>query len=79
MKRIEKDLSGSTQSFVGLSYLRSFEIPVPSQHEQAQITKFVGAITEQVQRLLEKLTQTQSLKKSLMQDLLTGKVRVKVD
>ena len=78
-QKIDKDLSGSTQSFISLGYLRNFNIPVPTALEQVQITKISAAINDQIQKYSMKLSQTQSLKKSLMQDLLTGKVRVQVN
>ena len=49
--------------------------PLPEQQKIASILSSMDTHIEEKQRKLE---QTQSLKKSLMQDLLTGKVRVTV-
>ncbi len=56
--------------------LRSFEITVPPLSEQRKIGVTIQSIEGSISKHERKLTQTQSLKKSLMQDLLTGKVRV---
>jgi type I restriction enzyme, S subunit len=55
------------------------QIALPSKSEQSEISKNINYIWKNEKTLMQKLSQTQSLKKSLMQDLLTGKVRVKVN
>ena len=57
----------------------SFTLPLPPLQEQDSILSILLSIDKQKQFLDGKLSQTQSLKKSLMQDLLTGKVRVQVN
>ena len=52
---------------------------VCSMKEQEKIVKILASIDTRLDKDYQKLAQTQSLKKSLMQDLLTGKVRVKVN
>ena len=47
--------------------------------EQDKIISIIQKIDQNIYNKDRKLQQTQSLKKSLMQDLLTGKVRVKVN
>ena len=46
--------------------------------EQKKIADILTSIDDSIQQQQRELQQTQNLKKSLMQDLLTGKVRVKV-
>jgi type I restriction enzyme S subunit len=53
-------------------------ITFPPFEEQLKICEAIAVIESRLELLLMKLSQTQSLKKSLMQDLLTGKVRVSV-
>ena len=53
-------------------------IAVPTLSEQHTIENALIGIERNIGILRYKLTQTQALKKSLMQDLLTGKVRVQV-
>ena len=52
---------------------------MPPYKEQLRIVETVSAIDKKIETHRRKLSQTQSLKKSLMQDLLTGKVRVQVN
>ena len=70
---------GSTIVHLNTSDLKKFAVPVPPLKEQENIVSIVDSIQNQIDDQFSKLHQTQSLKKSLMQDLLTGKVRVTVN
>lgn len=59
--------------------LISIPIPVPSIVEQESIVKVLKALSNRLKVAENKLEQNKKLKKALMQDLLTGKVRVKVE
>ncbi len=54
-------------------------VPVPSYEEQERIADVLHASTEQLKDLESKLTYLKQEKKALMQQLLTGKRRVKPD
>ena len=69
----------STQKNLNLDILNPFPITVPTLDEQKEIGTVLLSIDHTLKEKTQKLTQTQSLKKSLMQVLLTGKVRVKVN
>ena len=60
-------------------YIKSIMIPLPQQFERNKINNVLFAMDRIIEEKNQKLHRTQSLKKSLMQDLLTGKVRVKVN
>jgi type I restriction enzyme, S subunit len=77
--RLSDYFVGSTIVHLNTSDLKKFTIPIPELREQKEIIQIVQSIEVQVALWEEKLHQTQSLKKSLMQDLLTGKVRVSVN
>jgi type I restriction enzyme, S subunit len=62
-----------------LGILRKFRIPVPSFDEQENIISILSALGSNIDINKKRLQRHQSLKKSLMQDLLTGKVRVSVN
>jgi len=51
-------------------------VPVPVSSEQERILQFIRSIIEEIDTESHKLVQLQQLKRGLMQDLLTGKVRV---
>ena len=54
-------------------------LAVPPIDEQEKYLKTLNSIEKMIEAAGKKLSQTQSIKKSLMQDLLTGKVRVTVN
>ena len=59
--------------------LRSVPISVPSLGEQEKVAEILTSLDDQIESVESKLVQLESLKKSLMGDLLTGRVRVSVD
>ncbi len=69
---------GSVDS-VRMEMISKMWIPLPTLEEQLKIAKSLLSIETTIEEKQRKLEQTQSLKKSLMQDLLTGKVRVTVN
>ncbi len=71
--------NGSTRYGLGASGFENLEIwlaPLPEQRKIAQILTTVDNLIEKTEELIEKY---KSIKSGLMQDLLTGKVRVNVD
>jgi type I restriction enzyme, S subunit len=78
-----EDLSSlaDTTSIPQLNNFHLYEhyFPMPPYKEQLKILETIFSIDKKTQTHRQKLSQTQSLKKSLMQDLLTGKVRVTVN
>ena len=77
--RFEAIAMGSTIKTIGLPFFKKLSIPVPPISTQESIAASLKSIDENFFKLSQKLTCHQNLKKSVMQDLLTGKVRVKVD
>ncbi len=69
---------GSTRTSIGMKSLRTLKFLLPNKSEQIQISEILTSVDEKLDVLLEKKTAYQELKKGLMQQLLTGKVRVKV-
>ena len=57
----------------------SLNVDLPSLSEQKKVASILTSMDKNIDDKKQKLTQIQFLKKSLMQDLLTGKVRVKVN
>ena len=71
-------ITGSTRSSLGIQLLRELSIFLPPLPEQKEIASILTSMDRNIEEKQHKLLQIQSLKKSLMQDLLTGKVRVTV-
>lgn len=58
------------------SQLKQFPVLLPTLEEQAHICEALNSIDMKVRNIEQKLSSTTEIKKALMQDLLTGKVRV---
>lgn len=74
-------VSGLAQSQTNISQniLKSVPCVLPSYEEQKRISESVSSIEIRLAALVKKYAANVQLKKALMQDLLTGKVRVQVD
>lgn len=69
----------SAQKNINLEILNPFEIPTPPLSEQKLIAEAIESIDARIEAISNTLRQAINIKKALMQDLLTGKVRVKID
>ena len=70
---------GNAQLTVTLGDLGTFMIPIPPIHEQKKISKIIKSSVNNIREYEAKLEASLHIKKALMQDLLTGKVRVNVE
>ena len=70
---------GSTVKGIRLEILRNISFLTPPLDEQIEISTILNSIENQIYIKNQEITKIRSIKKSLMQDLLTGKVRVKVN
>lgn len=59
--------------------LKSFDLLVPPLEEQKEIASILSSVDNKIQKEQEYKEQLEQLKKGLMQKLLTGEIRVKVD
>jgi type I restriction enzyme, S subunit len=75
----DMEAKGSTFREVTLASLRAINVCVPSIEEQNKISEILDSIQNRIDTIEDKYAHFQSIKKALMQDLLTGKVRVKVN
>jgi restriction endonuclease S subunit len=72
----QSNQAGGGQQNVGSKTLESMKIVVPTLSEQNQIVNILTSVDEKLEVLSEKKTHYQELKQGLMQQLLTGKIRV---
>jgi len=79
LKQVQQFSARGSVESVRMEMITGMAIPLPSIQEQSKIVDCISAIETNISIGKQKLTQTQSLKKSLMQDLLTGRVRVTVN
>ena len=74
-----KRAAGNIMPRTSWKELKEFRFGLPLLSEQQKIASMFSLMDKTIKEKQRKLSQTQSLKKSLMQDLLTGKVRVSVN
>ncbi|MGR2704880.1 restriction endonuclease subunit S [Vibrio campbellii] len=77
--QIRRQITGSAQLNFGPSHMAKCFIPLPSLEEQKKIASVLSCADKEVDVLEAKLAHFKQEKKALMQQLLTGKRRVKVD
>ncbi|WP_288841655.1 restriction endonuclease subunit S [uncultured Deefgea sp.] len=62
---------------LNLSAIRNLEIALPPKEEREKIVRALDSVDNDIVNRRNKLSRSMDIKKALMQDLLTGKVRVK--
>lgn len=78
--RGEANMQGSAgQKRVTTEYLRSYKIKIPLLEEQQKIASVLSVADQDIAALQKKLDALKQEKKALMQQLLTGKRRVRID
>jgi type I restriction enzyme S subunit len=77
--KFEAIAMGSTIKTIGLPFFKKLHVPVPPISEQKTIAGTLQSIDLKIFSIERKLNATMAVKKALMQDLLTGKVRVNVE
>lgn len=77
-KQIDMFQAGGNRQGLNFQQIRSFNIPLPLLTEQQQVAEILTTVDDKVQVLRDKKEHYQTLKRGLMQQLLTGKLRVHV-
>jgi type I restriction enzyme S subunit len=76
--KMAKDAKGTTQKFVGLGYLRNFEIKIPKMLEQDVIVSKLDSLSSQTKKLeqiyTKKLLDLEELKKSILKRAFNGEL-----
>ncbi|QLH79823.1 restriction endonuclease subunit S [Halosimplex rubrum] len=77
--QIESFSHGAIMDGLNTGLINELRIPVPSTEEQREIVDILSTIDQRVSIEKERKIELKQLKRGLMQDLLTGKVRVDTD
>jgi len=77
-KQFDMERIGTTRPRVNLEQIRNLVFPCPPKPEQQKISSILSNVDSQIQRQQEYKSEIETLKKGLMQKLLTGQIRVKV-
>lgn len=78
-KQIWNLQAGGNREGLNFQQIRSFDIPLPPINEQKEIVEICNTIDSKIRLLEQQKSETQLLKKGLMQKLLTGEWRVPLD
>ncbi len=73
---IQENQSGNAQKFLPLNFLREVKIPVPKRDEQEKIIEVLRLVDHEIDLLNAQMHELRIQKRGLMQQLLTGTVRV---
>ena len=76
---MDAESTQNAQPKLALTRIRSFKIPLPSSEEQQRIATVLTNPDKEIELLEQQLADLKQEKKALMQQLLTGKRRVKID
>lgn len=76
--QILNETNGSSQGSLSLKSIKELKVAIPSEGEIKKIVDVLTSIDKQIELKVMKYSKLKNTKKGLMQDLLTGKVRVKV-
>jgi len=75
---LEHSSGGSTFKELSKNTLEKFKVPLPPLPEQQKIAEILSTVDKRLELLREKKERLRRVKKGLMNDLLTGKRRVKI-
>tara|TARA_R110001583_G_scaffold137296_3_gene288977 strand:+ start:1065 stop:2378 length:1314 start_codon:yes stop_codon:yes gene_type:complete len=78
-KQIEFEVAGSGYKSLSLASIRELKLILPSVDEQIKIAKSFESIDNKIEVVKSRLASVVNTKKALMQDLLTGEVRVNTE
>lgn len=78
LDQFKKFSNGGVQKFIALGMIRKLKIIVPKIEEQQKIAQILSTVDEQIEVYEQEKAKYEELKKGLMQQLLTGQIRVKI-
>ena len=73
---LERKLDGGIQKFISLGVLRGLEISFPPLEIQTQIATILSDMDHEIAALETQLSKYKNIKQAMMQNLLTGKIRL---
>ena len=77
--QIQYVTKGGAQATVTIADIRNFKIPTPEKGERDAISGILGNMDYEIEALEQELKKYRQVKQGMMQQLLTGKIRLKND
>jgi type I restriction enzyme S subunit len=68
--------AGTTVESIELSWLKRFAVQLPNMEEQTAIATVLSDMDTEIESLESKLAKAREIKQGMMQELLTGKIRL---
>jgi type I restriction enzyme S subunit len=75
-KQIDALLTGSNYPAINSGDVRALQIPIPDYAEQTAIAEVLSDMDAEIEALETKLTKARQVKQGMMQELLTGRIRL---
>ena len=75
-RQIEALLTGSNYPAINGGYVRALLIPFPEYAEQTAIAAILSDMDAELAALKDKLAKARGIKQGMMQELLTGRIRL---
>lgn len=76
--KMKTEANGATQKFVGLTYLREFNIPLPTLNIQQKVVQYLDETSEKIERVKtvqkEKMDSLKALKASILDKAFRGEI-----
>ena len=73
---IESEKTSNAQPKLALTRIREFLIPISTKEEQIKIAEILSVVNNNIKEYENKKQKLEEIKKGLMQQLLTGKIRI---
>jgi len=77
-ERLVSISSGGAQPNISQEIIRAFKIPLPSLQEQQRIAEILSTVDEKLETLRQERVKLERVKQWFMEELLTGRIRVRV-
>jgi len=77
-ERLVSISSGGAQPNISQEIIRAFKIPLPSLQEQQRIAEILSTVDEKLETLKQEKVKLERIKQWFMEELLTGRMRVRV-
>jgi len=78
-EQLRKEIIGTTRPRTNITQIRNLKLPLPSFQEQQKITSILSTVDEKLENLRREKTKLERIKQWFMEELLTGRLRVRIE
>jgi type I restriction enzyme S subunit len=77
-EQLRKEIIGTTRPRTNITQIRNLKLPLPSFQEQQKIAEILSTVDEKVETLKQEKAKLERIKQWFMEELLSGRIRVRV-